>query len=82
MPKTVTTKSEAGAASPASDGLWGKQKALETTLASLTKRFGDGAIMKLGAAAHLQTESIPTGSLSLDLALGVGGVPKGRIVEV
>ncbi len=60
----------------------GQAKALETTLANLKKRFGDGAIMKLGDAQHLQVESIPTGSLALDIALGVGGVPKGRIVEI
>jgi recombination protein RecA len=83
MPKAMTIKSEASAPSPSSNGLsTGKQKALETTLASLTKRFGDGAVMQLGAAAQKKTESIPTGSLSLDLALGVGGVPKGRIIEI
>ena len=60
----------------------GQAKALETTLANLKKRFGDGAIMKLGEAQHLQVESIPTGSLALDIALGVGGVPKGRVVEI
>ena len=48
----------------------GQAKALETTLANLKKRFGDGAIMKLGEAQHLQVESIPTGSLALDIALG------------
>lgn len=60
----------------------GQEKALETTLASLKKRFGDGAIMKLGDAHHLQVASIPTGSLALDIALGIGGVPKGRIIEI
>ncbi|MCB0190564.1 MAG: recombinase RecA [Anaerolineae bacterium] len=60
----------------------GQEKALETTLASLKKRFGDGAIMKLGEAQHLQVDSIPTGSLALDIALGIGGLPKGRIVEI
>ena len=48
----------------------GEAKALETTLANLKKRFGEGAIMKLGEAHHLQVESIPTGSLALDIALG------------
>ncbi len=57
-------------------------KALETTLGQLKKRFGEGAIMKLGEAQHLQVASIPTGSLALDIALGVGGVPKGRVVEI
>src|SRR5512136_2955734 len=60
----------------------GKSKALDTTLANLTKRFGDGAIMRLGEATHLQVETIPTGSIALDLALGVGGIPRGRITEI
>ena len=60
----------------------GKARALETTLGALNKRFGEGIIMKLGDATRLQVESIPTGSLSLDIALGVGGVPKGRVVEI
>lgn len=60
----------------------GKTKALETTLATLKKRFGDGAIMKLGEAAEMKIEAIPTGSISLDLALGVGGIPRGRITEI
>jgi recombination protein RecA len=60
----------------------GRQKALETTLAGLNKRYGDGVVMKLGEATRLNVESIPTGSLSLDIALGVGGVPRGRIIEV
>ena len=60
----------------------GKERTLENTLASLKKRFGDSAIMKLGDAVHLQVDSIPTGSLSLDIALGVGGVPRGRVIEI
>ncbi len=60
----------------------GRQKALETTLSNLSKRFGDGAVMKLGDATSLKVEAIPTGSLSLDIALGVGGLPRGRIVEI
>jgi recombination protein RecA len=60
----------------------GKSKSLETTLASLKKRFGDGAIMKLGEATGMKVEAIPTGSISLDLALGVGGLPRGRITEI
>ncbi len=60
----------------------GKGKALDAALAQITKQYGDGAVMRLGEAVHLQVESIPTGSLSLDLALGVGGVPRGRVVEV
>ena len=60
----------------------GRQKALETTLAGLNKRYGDGVVMRLGDATKLQVEAIPTGSLSLDIALGVGGLPRGRIVEI
>jgi recombination protein RecA len=60
----------------------GKAKALETTLATIQKRYGEGAIMRLGQAGHLQVETIPTGSLALDRALGVGGVPRGRVTEV
>jgi len=63
-------------------GTDGRQKALETTLAGLNKRYGDGSVMKLGEASKLNVESIPTGSLSLDIALGVGGLPRGRIVEI
>ncbi len=60
----------------------GKEKALETTMANLKKRYGEGAIMKLGEAADMRVEAIPTGALSLDLALGVGGVPRGRVTEI
>jgi recombination protein RecA len=60
----------------------GKQKALDTTLASLKKRFGDGTVMKLGDSERLKVDAIPTGSLSLDIALGIGGVPRGRITEI
>jgi recombination protein RecA len=60
----------------------GKLKALETALASLTKRFGEGTVMRLGEATHLQVETIPTGSLALDFALGVGGIPRGRVTEI
>ncbi len=60
----------------------GRQKALETTLASLNKRFGEGVVMKLGDATKLNVEAIPSGSLSLDIALGVGGFPRGRVVEI
>ncbi len=57
-------------------------KALDTTLANLKKRFGEGTIMKLGEAERSKIAAIPTGSLSLDLALGIGGVPRGRITEI
>ena len=60
----------------------GPAKALEMTLANLNRRYGDGVIMKLGEANRLDVEAIPTGSLSLDIALGVGGIPRGRIIEI
>lgn len=59
-----------------------RQKALDTALAQIKKSFGEGAVMKLGQNSALNIESISTGSLSLDLALGVGGLPRGRIVEI
>ncbi len=60
----------------------GRRNAIEKTLTDLTKRFGDGAIMRLGEAKHMNVDSIPTGSLALDLALGIGGVPRGRVTEI
>ncbi|HOA97394.1 MAG TPA: recombinase RecA [Acetivibrio saccincola] len=59
-----------------------KQKALEMAFGQIEKQFGKGAIMKLGESSHLNVETIPTGALGLDIALGVGGVPRGRIVEI
>ncbi len=59
-----------------------KQKALEAALGQIEKQYGKGAVMKLGDTSHMQVETVPTGSLSLDIALGLGGVPKGRIIEV
>lgn len=59
-----------------------KKKALSTALSQIEKQFGKGAVMKLGQDSVLNVEAIPTGSLSLDLALGIGGIPRGRIVEI
>ncbi len=60
-----------------------KKKALDAAIAKLEKDFGKGAVMKLGeSGAHVNVETVPTGCLSLDLALGLGGVPKGRVIEV
>jgi len=59
-----------------------RQKALEGTLKAIEKQFGKGAVMRLGESPHQQVEVIPTGSLALDLALGIGGIPRGRIVEI
>ena len=59
-----------------------KIAALEAAIDHINKQYGAGAVMKLGENTHMTVETIPTGSLSLDLALGVGGVPKGRIIEI
>ena len=59
-----------------------KKKALDLTFAQIEKQFGKGSIMRLGEKTHLDVEAISTGSLSLDLALGIGGIPKGRIIEI
>jgi len=59
-----------------------RDKALETALEQIKRRHGDGAIMKLGERVGLEVEVIPTGSLALDVALGVGGIPRGRIIEI
>ena len=59
-----------------------RRHSLEKALSDLTKRFGDGAIMRLGEAHHLQVDVIPSGSLALDIALGIGGIPRGRVTEI
>lgn len=59
-----------------------KKKALETAIAQIEKTYGAGAVMKLGQSKALNVAAIPTGSMTLDMALGIGGVPRGRIVEV
>lgn len=59
-----------------------KRKALETAIAQLEKTYGAGAVMRLGQTSTLNVEAIPTGSMTLDMALGIGGVPRGRIVEI
>ena len=66
------------APTPASD----KKKALQTALAQIDKNFGKGTVMRLGDRPEMNVEAIPTGSLALDAALGIGGVPKGRIIEI
>jgi recombination protein RecA len=67
---------------PGEDTTGSKGIALDKALGDITKRYGDGAIMRLGEAHQLAVEAIPTGSLSLDIALGVGGIPRGRITEI
>ena len=59
-----------------------KAQALETALNQIEKQFGKGAVMRLGQNSTMNVEAIPTGSLALDIALGIGGVPKGRIIEI
>jgi recombination protein RecA len=60
----------------------GRQAMLDKALGDIIKRYGEGSIMRMGEATHLAVEAIPTGSLSLDIALGVGGIPRGRITEI
>ncbi len=60
----------------------GREKALEAALSQIRKQFGDGAVMRLGDATQLAVQVVPTGSLALDLALGVGGIPRGRVTEI
>ena len=59
-----------------------KKKALDNALAAIEKKFGKDAVMKLGDSRTMEVAAIPTGSLSLDIALGIGGLPRGRIVEI
>ena len=59
-----------------------KKAALEGALAQLKKKYGEGAVMRLGQNTTLNVDAIPTGSMTLDMALGIGGVPRGRIVEI
>lgn len=72
-PKTISAKSTSNA------GKWG---AVESAMDQIRDKFGDGSIMKISDTQKMNVEAIPTGSISLDMALGVGGIPKGRIVEV
>ena len=77
----MAEKKKTAAAAPAAASA-DKRKALETAIAQIEKNYGKGAIMRLGDDIPVNVEAIPTGSLSLDLALGIGGVPRGRIVEI
>ena len=74
----ATKKTVYEAPAPASD----KKKALQTALAQIDKNFGKGTVMRLGDRPEMNVVAIPTGSLALDAALGIGGVPKGRIIEI
>lgn len=74
----ATKKTAYEAPAPADD----KKKALDTALSQIEKTFGKGAVMRLGDKPEMSVDAIPTGSLALDAALGIGGVPKGRIIEI
>ena len=74
----ATKKSVYESPTPASD----KQKALQAALSQIDKNFGKGTVMRLGDRPEMNVDAIPTGSLALDAALGIGGVPKGRIIEI
>ena len=58
-----------------------REKALDAAMGQIEKQFGKGSIMRMGENLHMNIESIPTGALALDMALGIGGLPRGRIVE-
>ncbi len=75
----MARKSETSAGTPMDDG---RRSMLEKALGDIVKRYGDGSIMRLGEAHKMTIDAIPTGSLSLDLALGIGGIPRGRITEI
>ena len=59
-----------------------KKKNLDLALSAITKQFGDGAVMRLGSATKMEVQTVSTGSLAIDLALGVGGLPTGRMIEI
>ncbi len=78
MSKAAPAKTSASPATKDS----GREKNIELALSAITKQFGDGSIMRLGASQKMKVETLSTGSLAVDLALGVGGLPKGRIIEI
>ena len=78
MAKTNTS----GIAQAMDENVDGRMAVLEKAVQDITKRYGDGAVMRLGEATHLAVASIPTGALALDIALGVGGIPRGRVTEI
>ena len=76
------TSKKAKISEPVAEDKAARQKALNTALAQLERDFGAGAVMKLGENTHMAVQAVHTGSLSLDFALGIGGVPRGRIIEI
>jgi recombination protein RecA len=79
MSKAAPAKTASAAVAPVAHA---REKNIELALSSITKQFGDGSIMRLGSNTKMKVETLSTGSLAVDLALGVGGLPKGRIVEI
>jgi recombination protein RecA len=79
MSKSAPAKTASAAVAPVAHA---REKNIELALSSITKQFGDGSIMRLGSNTKMKVETLSTGSLAVDLALGVGGLPKGRIVEI
>lgn len=82
MAKAAVKRGARGAKKKTSKEAEGKKRAIDLALMQIEKDFGKGAIMKLGDSHHLDVESISTGSLTLDIALGIGGIPRGRIIEI
>ena len=83
MPPKPETKSTEAKSDPKVAAAAAKQRDLDDAISSITKSYGEGAIMRLGVATALRSiEVIPTGALAIDLALGVGGVPRGRVIEI
>jgi len=78
--KPVEVKAAAAAEVPRISAA--KQRELDSAIATITKAYGEGAIMRLGSQVSRPIEVIPTGALAIDLALGVGGVPRGRVIEI
>jgi recombination protein RecA len=75
-------KTAAPAAAALATATAAKEKNIELAVSSITKQFGEGSIMRLGDSQKMKVETLTTGSLAVDLALGVGGLPKGRIIEI
>ena len=82
MKNKTTRQAGAESSSAASESLNQKKKALEVTFAQIDKTYGNGAVMTLGQSAKTEVEAISTGSILIDTAIGIGGLPRGRIVEI
>ena len=82
MSKADKSKSDSRVATAEKSANPAREKNIELAVSSITKQFGEGSIMRLGSNTKMKVETLSTGSLAIDLALGVGGLPKGRIVEI